>query len=255
MNSEPKLITILKIVMSWKTTIFGLMAAIGGSVVAGLSTGLIDASELPKWIKGVAGLMAVIGTAGLGFFARDNSTSDEEAGAKQASNNGSGTKSGTSLLLVIAALWGIAGAGLIGAGCSGSLAPGGAYAPLLTNSVTGATTPAAAPDYQFFLYDSAYQTAWNGINAAFDFEANNRAWLWKLDPNIKKTLDGIRPQAVSANADYLTARGGYLANPTPAGLGTVGTLLGRLQQFSTAAGAVLPKALAPPAASVTTTNK
>jgi hypothetical protein len=66
---------------SWMTTTFGLMGAIGGGMVGGMATGLIDPTELPKWVKGVAGLMTVIGTAGVGFFARDNHRSDEQVGA------------------------------------------------------------------------------------------------------------------------------------------------------------------------------
>lgn len=57
------------------------MAAIGAAVVAGIQTGLIDASELPKWLKGVAGLLSVMGTAGVGLFARDNNKSSEQVGA------------------------------------------------------------------------------------------------------------------------------------------------------------------------------
>lgn len=68
--------------MSWKTTVFGLMAAIGGAVLTGLATGFIDPGDLPKWVKGVAGLLSVIGTAGIGFFARDNNKTSEDVGAK-----------------------------------------------------------------------------------------------------------------------------------------------------------------------------
>lgn len=57
------------------------MAALGGAVVAGYVTGIIDPGDLPKWVKGVASLMSVLGTAGIGFFARDNDKSSEQVGA------------------------------------------------------------------------------------------------------------------------------------------------------------------------------
>src|SRR5262245_21448585 len=85
--------------MSWKTTVFGLMAAIGGAVLAGISTGVIDASHLPGWVKGVAGLLSVIGTAGVGVFARDNNKTSEDVGAHDKSGGAS-----ISLLLLMAAI-------------------------------------------------------------------------------------------------------------------------------------------------------
>ena len=72
--------------MSWKTTLFGLLAAIGGAVLAGISAGVIDASELPKWVKGVAGMLSVIGSAGVGLFARDNDKTSEDVKAANAGN-------------------------------------------------------------------------------------------------------------------------------------------------------------------------
>ncbi len=70
--------------MSWKTSLFGLMAAIGGAVLAGISTGIIDATEMPRWIKGAAGILSVIGSAGVGVFARDNDKTSEDVKAGNA---------------------------------------------------------------------------------------------------------------------------------------------------------------------------
>jgi hypothetical protein len=70
--------------MSWKTSLFGLLAAIGAAVLAGLSTGIIDPATLPPWVKSAAALLSVIGTAGTGFFARDNDKTSEDVGAKPA---------------------------------------------------------------------------------------------------------------------------------------------------------------------------
>lgn len=115
-------------------------------------------------------------------------------------------------------------------GCKASLQSGGAYAPA-----------GQAPDLAFYVADAAYQVAYQTVDAAFTFEHNNRAFLWGVSPNIKKTLDGIRPDAVKANGDYLHARAVYLANPTPAGLSGVQAILVKIQQLATTAASVLPR--------------
>lgn len=71
----------IKKLMSWKTSLFGLMAAIGAAIVGALATGVMDPHDFPLWLKKVALLMAVIGGAGTGFFARDNDKSSEQVGA------------------------------------------------------------------------------------------------------------------------------------------------------------------------------
>src|SRR5690349_4555794 len=118
------------------------------------------------------------------------------------------------LLLVFALL-----VGSLAICCTKStLQPGGAYNPVSTNSA-GVTTP--APDMGLFVADSAYQVAWNTLDAAFTTERNNRQMLWTISPQIKKTLDGIRPQASQFNDDYLRARAAYIANPVPTNLNGV----------------------------------
>ncbi len=65
-----------------KTTVAGLLAACGAAVA--LLPGL------PAWLETTGKVCAAVGTAAMGFFARDNSTTDEDAGAKSKSNrNGS----------------------------------------------------------------------------------------------------------------------------------------------------------------------
>lgn len=129
---------------------------------------------------------------------------------------------------------------LLSPGCASSnarLEPGGAYAP-----VTGTGTNAVAnPDYSFFVVDSAYNLAYSTIDAAFKFEHDNRQYLWGLSPQIKKTLDSIRPQAAAADSEYLTGRAAYLANPTPAGLSGLQAILAKVQQYASAISAALPK--------------
>jgi hypothetical protein len=73
---------------SWKTTVFGLVAAIGAGILAAMETGTLDPATLPPWLKGMAALASVIGTACLGVFARDNNKSSEDVGAKPAPATG-----------------------------------------------------------------------------------------------------------------------------------------------------------------------
>lgn len=115
-------------------------------------------------------------------------------------------------------------------GCGKTLEPGGAYAPA-----------GQQPDKAFYVSDAAYQVGYKLIDAAFNFERDNRAYLWNVSPNIKHTLDQIRPQAVAANAEYLNARAVYMKYPVPANLSTLQTALAKIQQLATTAQSLLPK--------------
>ena len=122
-------------------------------------------------------------------------------------------------------------------GCSSTgnkLDPGGAYAP--TNGPVQ-----VQPDYAFFVVDSAFDLAYSTVNAAFQFEYDNRALLWKASPNIKHALDQIRPKAVDVRNRYIAARTAYMANPVPAGLSQLQSILAEIQSLATAAAAALPK--------------
>lgn len=125
------------------------------------------------------------------------------------------------------------------------LAPGGAYAPgAFTNAVssTGVTTTVfvaeSRPDFAFFAVDSAYDLTYSTLDGVFKFERDNRELLWKVSPSIKHTLDKIRVQAVSVNAQYLSARTAYIANPIPANLGILQQTLALLDQLAKTAQAV-----------------
>lgn len=115
-------------------------------------------------------------------------------------------------------------------GCATKLQDGGAYAAVGT-----------APDKAFYGIDASFDLGYSILDAAFNFERNNRAYLWSLSPDIKHTLDHIRPQATEVVATYGKARKAYMANPTPSGLTDLQTALGRMQQLSSAAQAVIPK--------------
>lgn len=58
---------------SWKTTIFGLIGAVGG-VVATIKE--------PSWVGLVGQLMVAIGAGGIGISARDNDKTSEDVNAK-----------------------------------------------------------------------------------------------------------------------------------------------------------------------------
>jgi hypothetical protein len=126
------------------------------------------------------------------------------------------------------------------AGCKGTLEQGGAYAPIGTNGVV-----TIAPDYAFYVVDSGFDLAYSTVDGAFKFEADNRMLLWSISPNIKHTLDQLRPQAVTIRNEYAAARAAYMANPTPAGLTTLQAALAKAQQIAAAAMAVLPNQAAP----------
>ena len=62
-----------KMKSSWKTSIFGILSAIGVALVP-----LKD----PAWLTTVGTILAAIGAAGIGLSARDNGVSSEQAGVK-----------------------------------------------------------------------------------------------------------------------------------------------------------------------------
>lgn len=57
---------------SWKTTVFGIIAAAG--------TGLLAVKD-PSWVATLGQIMAAVGAAGVGLAARDNDKSSEQVGA------------------------------------------------------------------------------------------------------------------------------------------------------------------------------
>ena len=124
---------------------------------------------------------------------------------------------------------------LIGCGTT-RLQPGGAYAPVGTNGVA-----MVAPDYQFFVVDSAYRVAHGAIDLVFTYELENEIAMWQISPRIKYELDKIRPTAVQANAEYHKARNAYMIHPTPANLSVLQTVAAKMQQLSAVAQAIIPK--------------
>lgn len=113
-------------------------------------------------------------------------------------------------------------------GCGTTLAPGGAYAR--TN---------AAPDLALYRLDAAFATAHTAVDVAFQFEADNRALCWRISPQIKHSLDAIRPQATATVRAWAYARRAYLADPVPENLPALQQILAKLEQFSGAVTAAL----------------
>lgn len=119
-----------------------------------------------------------------------------------------------------------------GASCNQArLEPGGFYAQ--TNTV---------PDLTFYQVDATYDFTSYALIAAFSFEKQNRDALWKINPNIKHTLDQLRPQFVEYGRQYLKARDAYKAMPVPANLTVMQQVLAKMQQLAASANAVIPKA-------------
>lgn len=129
-------------------------------------------------------------------------------------------------------------------GCkTGQLETGGAYAPGVEVVADGRTNvvATAAPDRALFVIDSAFELAYSAVDTAFSLEKTNRQLLWSISPDIKHTLDRIRPQAADAVRTYTRAREQYLQNPTPANLSLLETTLRQLQNLASAAQMALPK--------------
>jgi hypothetical protein len=123
-------------------------------------------------------------------------------------------------------------------GCAGTprLEKGGAYAPVGEDGQTF-----IAPDVGFAIAEMGFKVTHLAIKLAFDLEFNNRVVFWNISPEIKKTLDKLRPVVNQAIIEYDLARTAYMANPTPAGLSTLQTVLSKLKQLSLTAEAVIPK--------------
>ena len=114
------------------------------------------------------------------------------------------------------------------AGCKAPLEQGGAYYPV------GQTA-----DKPLLIADNLYKVAFTSLDLLFTFERDNRAALWSLNPGIKRGLDKVRNEAWEINVEWATARSLYKANPTPAGLATLETILAKIQQLIPVAQSIL----------------
>lgn len=130
------------------------------------------------------------------------------------------------------------------AACS-SLEKGGAYAPAVVITDTGGvstTNAVSAADKAFYATDAAFAASYAVADAISLWERDNRLVLWKITPDIKHGLDAIRPTVATVVKNYGVARNAYKANPTPAGLDLLQTILAKMKQLEAAASAVATNA-------------
>jgi len=105
---------------STKTTLFGLLAGIGGGVTGAYLSKPDLLAHFPAWLSRLGVLMTSIGTACLGLAARDNNKTSEQVGAGGPTGVLMGGRPIVSLLMV-----GLLSAGSFGsiitlAGCAGT---------------------------------------------------------------------------------------------------------------------------------------
>ena len=123
-------------------------------------------------------------------------------------------------------------------GCKGTLQPGGAYNPTTTNAVG---VVSSVPDKPFLAVEAAFDLAYSALDAAFTTERNNRAMFWALSPDIKHTLDTIRPRAVIARNSYIKARDLYVSVRSSVAFDELKKALAHMQDISKSAQSVIPK--------------
>ncbi len=121
---------------------------------------------------------------------------------------------------------------------SPNLEPGGSYAPTITNSTTNSegvvTTnvyPAISPQQVLFATDAAYRFAYETAIGVFEFEKENRAIIEAVAPKVVEALDIARDAVWDIDQRWAKARKAYKANPTPARLDTIQTILAELQRI------------------------
>jgi hypothetical protein len=154
---------------------------------------------------------------------------------------------GTLPPLAVFALLGL-GVSLLFCSCakdSHRLELGGAYAPatpmVTTNNVGDVATnmvPVRPADFKLYAADASFDLAYSSLDTAFKIERDNRALLWKVSPDIKHSLDAIRPKAVEAVKAYSLARTVYIANPVPDNENVLNTAIASIKTLADAALAV-----------------
>jgi hypothetical protein len=111
-------------------------------------------------------------------------------------------------------------------GCkTAKLEPGGVYAP--TNAVGQVVYNNAG----LALADASYMFAYETIQGVFKFERDNRLQIWAISPSVKHSLDDIRPDVVAIDRRWAEARKLYKANPTPAGLSVVQSIISEIERL------------------------
>lgn len=116
-----------------------------------------------------------------------------------------------------------------------NLEQGGAYNPApVTNVITGSVSDAPA-DVLLFSADASWKLAYTTLDTAFKIEADNNALLLQKAPDVVKTTNKIRAQAVIVAEQWASARKAYLAAPSPQGKSRIDDILAQIQQLSSTA--------------------
>lgn len=115
-------------------------------------------------------------------------------------------------------------------GCKApKLATGGVYAP--TNSVG----EVVYYDLGLALTDASYKFAYETALSPLKFEKDNRTAIFALSPSVglavKQALDKVRAEIWTIDQRWAAARQAYKANPTPAGLSTLQTILAEIERI------------------------
>lgn len=119
-------------------------------------------------------------------------------------------------------------------GCKTKLEPGGAYAP--TNELGQ-----VQENLPFEITDLAWKMTYDVADSVFSFERRNRVTLWNISPDIKHTLDKLRPKFWSIVQAWARARKAYEEYPSPAGLDTANNVVTELQRLLPAIQAAIPE--------------
>lgn len=203
---------------SWKTTSAGVLAIVGGI------TRLVFAIKAGNVTEEAISTAATAILAGLGLiFARDNNVTSEDV--QRAAQEKEQKRMDSKFSLFVWTLLGLLALGVLTACKTPQLEPGGAYAP--TNAVGQVTSN----DLGLALADASYKFAYEGTLSVFRFERENRLDIWKLAPGVKRELDKLRPKMWDIDRRWALARQAYKANPTPAGLSTLQTILAEIQRL------------------------
>ncbi len=175
----------------------------------------------------IGALLTLVGLV----WSHTNHADDSATTSKPSGTDGSGSGKLLSLLLLgaLATFW-LTGCQL----GAKKLEVGGDYAPanfVVSTDAQGLTTTnvtaTQAPDIMLYALDSSFDLAESTIQGVFKAERDNRAFLWSVSPQIKHSLDKIRPVAWDVIRRYTQARSVYLANPTPANLTVMQELLSK----------------------------
>lgn len=184
--------------------------------------GLLDllASKFGFW-TGDVGAGAAMG--GLATWAHQVLVVQPAAPAETTDVPAGDNEGATKLPLML--LIGVLSVGMLSGCKTPKLEPGGVYAP------TNAVGVVIYNDLGLALADASYKFTYETALSVFAFERDNRLAIWALSPDVKHALDAIRPKVVEVDRRWAQARKLYKANPTPAGLNVLQTILAEAQRL------------------------